>query len=270
VYMNPVLEVIQNRKSVRAYLDKPILQAEKDVIINAALRSPTAGNMMLYSIIEVNDRKTKDELVKTCDNQPFIAKAPLVLLFLADYQRWYDYFIASHVPQMCDEANIKMRKPVEGDLFLACCDALIAAQTAVIAAESMGIGSCYIGDIMENYETHKTMFNLPRYVFPITLTCFGYPTRQQQDRPLTERFDRKYIVHQDRYNHLTSGDFDAMHQSRHAQLFKDKASLKGAENLGQLMYKRKFDSEFSREMSRSVRAILESWREMEPDSPEHF
>ena len=60
-------------------------------------------------------------------------------------------------------------------LFLACCDALIAAQTAVIAAESLGIGTCYIGDIMENYEEHEELFGLPKYVFPIRLICFGYP-----------------------------------------------------------------------------------------------
>jgi len=257
--MNSTIEVIQNRKSVRAYLDQPIPQTEKDTILNAALRSPTAGNMMLYSIIEVNDQDTKAKLVKTCDNQPFIARAPLVLLFLADYQRWYDYFIASGVPQICAEAHTPMRKPAEGDLFLACCDALIAAQTAVIAAESLGIGSCYIGDIMENFEDHKAMFNLPQYVFPITLVCFGYPTQQQQERPLTTRFDQKYVVYQDQYQRLTPEDFEAMYQSRHAQVFGDRETLKGAENVGQWMYTRKFSAEFSLEMSRSVQAILRSW-----------
>ena len=57
-----------------------------------------------------------------------------------------------------------MVKPEEGDLFLASSDALIAAQNAVIAAESFGIGSCYIGDITEQYEVHKEMLNLPQYV----------------------------------------------------------------------------------------------------------
>ena len=80
-----------------------------------------------------------------------------------------------------------MRKPQEGDLFLACSDALIAAQTAVVAAESLGIGSCYIGDIMENYEAHRDLFGLPQYVFPICLLCFGYPTQGQMQRPMTPR-----------------------------------------------------------------------------------
>lgn len=259
--MNPVLEVIQNRKSVRAYLDKPIPQAEKDAILQAALRAPSAGNMMLYSIIEVDDQRIKEQLVKTCDNQPFIARSPFVLLFLADYQRWYDYFVATGVPQRCAEAQTVMRKPGEGDLFLACCDALIAAQTAVIAAESLGIGSCYIGDIMENFEAHREIFDLPQYVFPITMLCFGYPTPQQQERSLTERFDQKYVVYQNQYKRLTPQDFEAMYQSRHAQIFRERETLKGAENVGQWMYFRKFDVEFMREMSRSSQAILKAWLE---------
>ena len=135
--MNQVIEVIHNRKSVRAYEDKPLPEDVRDMILKSAMRAPTAGNMMLYSIIEVSDQETKNKLVETCDNQPFIAEAPLVLIFLADYQRWVDYFKISGVEQFCEENGTSMVKPEEGDLFLACCDALIAAQTAVIVAESM-------------------------------------------------------------------------------------------------------------------------------------
>ena len=136
--MNTVIQTIIQRKSVRAYEKRLIGDETKNEIIRAALRAPTAGNMMLYSIIEVSDQAKKDILANSCDNQPFIAKAPLVLLFLADYQRWHDYFVTCGV----DKADSPMRKPREGDLLLACCDAIIAAQTAVVAAESLGIGSC--------------------------------------------------------------------------------------------------------------------------------
>lgn len=214
---------------------------------------------MLYSIIEVKDQGTKDLLVKTCDNQPFIAKAPLVLLFLADYQRWFDYFHASGVEKHCEQKKIVMRKPREGDLFLACCDALVAAQTAVIAAESLGIGSCYIGDIMENYETHKALFELPEYVFPITLLCFGYPTRQQQERTLSQRFDEKFNVFENHYRRFGKKAFQEMFQNRHEQMFGNREVIKGARNVGQLMYQRKFDSDFTREMNRSVKAMLQAW-----------
>jgi nitroreductase len=103
--MNPVMELILNRKSVRAYEAKEISKQVKDEILKATLRAPTAGNMLLYSIINVQDQNIKDTLAKTCDNQPFIAKAPLVLLFLADYQRWYDYYMVSGVKELCSKTR---------------------------------------------------------------------------------------------------------------------------------------------------------------------
>ena len=131
--MNETINLIQNRRSIRSYEKKVISEENKNLIINSAMRSPTAGNMMLYSIIEVGDQKIKDKLVKSCDNQPFIAKAPFVLLFLADYQRWMDYFTMCDIDSYRKTENFPNRTPEEGDLVLACCDALISAQTAVLA-----------------------------------------------------------------------------------------------------------------------------------------
>ncbi len=259
--MNDTLQVIHHRKSTRVYDEKEITPEVKDQILQAAMRAPTAGNMMLYSIIEVADQAAKETLAKSCDNQPFIAKAPLVLLFVADYQRWFDYFIASGVEDLCRQRGIAMRRPEEGDLFLACCDAVIAAQTAVIAAESLGIGSCYIGDIMEQYEVHKQLFDLPQYVFPICLLCFGYPTEQQQARPLTPRFAPKFVVFENRYHHLTPADFDEMYRAEQERISRLQLPAGEPRSPGQRMYLRKFDSDFAREMSRSVREILKVWRE---------
>ncbi len=78
---NQTLELIKNRRTIRAYNPKPLSQDEIDTIIQGAMRAPTAGNLMMYSMIQVSDQRLKDKLVKTCDNQPHIAKASLVLLF---------------------------------------------------------------------------------------------------------------------------------------------------------------------------------------------
>lgn len=258
--MNQAVEVLLNRKSVRAYENKDIPAEIREIIIRSAMRAPTAGNQMLYSIIEVADPASKEVLAKTCDNQPFIAKAPYVLLFLADYQRWYDYFAVSGVPGLCRENGEELRKPEEGDLFLACCDALIAAQSAVVAAESFGIGACYIGDIMENYERHRELFELPEYVFPIALVCFGYPTEQQKQRPQPERYKKEYVMFKDKYRRLSKEEFEDMFRSSNEKFLGNKSNINGAENYGQHMYMRKFASDFSKEMSRSVREILKNWK----------
>jgi nitroreductase len=261
--MNPVIETILNRKSVRAFEKKGISIEVRQQLLQATLRAPTAGNLMLYSILEISDQTLKNKLVETCDNQPFIGRAPLVWLFLADYQRWYDSFIAGGVPEMCEKRNTPMRKPEEGDLFLACCDALIAAQTAVIAAESLGLGSCYIGDIMEKYEIHRELLGLPQYVFPITLVCFGYPTKQQLNRQPTTRFNEKFIVFDNRYKRLNKEEIDEMLMDIHQRAFHKREQVLGATNVGQLVYQRKFSADFSKEMSRSVREILRVWTSTE-------
>jgi nitroreductase len=256
--MNQIIDALMKRRSVRAFEEREISPEIRAEILKATLRAPTAGNMMLYSIVEVTQQKIKDQLAISCDNQPFIARASLVWLFLADYQRWYDYFIASGVEDLCREKQVPMRTPEAGDLFLACCDALIAAQNAVIAAESFGIGSCYIGDIMEQYETHKELFDLPKYTFPICLLVFGYPTREQLHRPYTRRFDERFILFENRYRRLSQPELGEMFAEREKQMSSVPAR-DGIASFGQAMYFRKFDSDFSREMSRSVRLILKEW-----------
>jgi FMN reductase (NADPH) len=257
--MNETLKVIDNRRSLRGYDSRDISPEHKRWILHSAFRAPTAGNMMQYSIIEVANQEMKDKLVKTCDNQPFIAKAPLVLLFLADLQRWYDLFEYSNVKGMCEERGLEYVTPKEADLMLASCDALVAAQNAVIAAESLGIGSCYIGDIMENIETHREMFDLPRWVFPIALLCFGYPLhKEHNDRERTPRFSEHLVYFKNKYNHVKIEEFDEEFSER----FKGRKDLfKEVANVGQLMYMRKTGSEFAAEMRRSVRVAIDDWIE---------
>jgi nitroreductase len=258
--MNQIMEVLMKRRSVRAYEEREISADVRTEILNATLRAPTAGNLMLYSILDVTDQALKDKLAITCDDQSFIAKAPMVWIFLADYQRWYDYFLASGVEELCAQRNLPMQKPEESDLFLACCDALIAAQNAVIAAESFGLGSCYIGDIVEQYETHRDMLNLPQYVFPICMLVFGYPTQQQLNREYTPRFDEKFIMFENQYQHLKKDDFDEMFAERQDRLLKIKSmQKKGISNVGQATYLNKISAEFSMEMRRSVREMLKVW-----------
>jgi nitroreductase len=251
VVMNPVIDTIMNRKSVRAYEARPIPPEVHDLILTAAMRAPTAGNMMLYSILEVQDQAKKERLVQTCDNQPFIAQAPLVLIFLADYQRWFDYFEYAGVAEHLLQPGQALVHPQEGDLVLACCDALIAAQTAVLAAESLGLGSCYIGDILENYEIHREMFDLPPFALPVAMLCIGYPTEEERRRKPTSRFNERFIHFQDRYRRLSGEDFE--------QMFAPGAA--GPDSPGVRVYRRKFSAGFSIEMRRSVRAMLDGLAE---------
>ncbi len=258
--LNETLKVIENRRSIRKYAQTPLTAEEKQTILHATLRAPTAGNMMLYSIIEVEDQALKDQLAVTCDNQPFIATAPWVLLFVADYQRFFDYYTFCDVESVCHEKGIPPRQPAEGDLLLASCDALIAAQTAVIAAESLGIGSCYIGDILENAEKHREMFDLPRFTLPITLLVFGRPFVSKDENRLTTRYDQEFVVFQNKYQRLTKEQFISMNESAAARNFPNLSREEAAITLGRNNYFRKFVADFSIEMNRSSKTWIDTWK----------
>lgn len=251
---NNTLELINQRRTIRAYSKKGLTQEEIKTIIHGAIRAPTAGNLMMYSILQITDQEMKEKLVRTCDHQPHIAKAPLVLIFLADMQRWWDYFLICKVPELCKELGEEFQRPQESDLLLASCDALIAAQNAVITAESIGIGSCYIGDIMENYEIHREMFDLPKWTFPIAMVCFGYPKGDKEKIPLTSRFSQKFVHFENKYKRLNKQELDEMFQNTGRNIVE-----KNAQNFGQDVYLRKTGADFSIEMRRSVKAALKEW-----------
>lgn len=242
--MNPVIQSLYERKSVRAYTEQEIPEETVRQILTAAANAPTAGNQQLYTILRVTDPEKKRRLSVSCDNQPFIERAKLVLVFCADCLKWYRAFRA---------AGCEPRMPDAGDLLLAVSDANIAAQNAVTAAEALGVGSCYIGDIMENAETQREILNLPRYVFPAAMVVFGYPTGQQKAREKPRRFDLRYIVHEDGYHVPEDEELRAM--------FAERTSGRSYEDWMRAFCERKYNSGFAREMSRSVRLYLRDFEQ---------
>ncbi len=246
--MNEIIKSLHDRKSVRIFKEDIVTSEIKQMLLEAAIQAPTAGNQILYSIIDVTDSNLKLSLSKTCDNQAFIAKAPLVFIFVADHTRWHRGF---------ELAGANPRKVAVGDLMLAAQDTAIAAQNMVVAAESLGLASCYIGDILENYEEHKKLLNLPDCTVPLCMLVLGYPTQQQQNRAKPARFDLKYIVGENAYPHLSDAEIKECFNER-----KERSALDAKKDFNEYMKafcERKFNSEFSKEMTRSVEKYLENF-----------
>lgn len=251
--MNDTLQALYARKSTRAFEKKPIPPEARQAILEAAFQAPTGGNMMMYTIIDVTDQALKDELAIQCDHQPFIATAPLVLVFLADYRRWLDTYRA---------AGLSPRRPAQGDIVLALTDAAIAAQNAVVAAESLGVGSCYIGDILEHCGDIRRLLDLPMEVMPAAMLVLGYPTAQQQARRKPTRFDGTYIVQENRYRTLSPEEHRAMYLDRERRDGRENADF---ESGIAAFCRRKYESDFSLEMSRSVREYLAAFDTLETE-----
>lgn len=237
-----MLKGLIERKSVRIFEEKQVPKEVQLQLLEAAFQAPTAGNMQMYTIINITDQKLKDKLAISCDHQEFIKKAPIVYIFCADYKKWFDLYHA---------AGANPRKPGPGDLMLAINDALIAAQNMVVAAQELGLGSCYIGDIMENASIHKEMLNLPRYVFPAAMLIIGYPTASQKERIKPQRFAMEDMVCENTYQEKSPEML--------RQMFGEKAKAKGFEEWVKDFCNRKYNSDFSKKMSRSVAEYLKEW-----------
>lgn len=238
--MNETLNQLFDRKSVRVFEDRIISEEDKKLILDAAIQAPTAGNLHLYSILDITDPAKKIKLADTCDHQPFIAKAPMVLIFVADACRLYDGF---------NLLECEVKSPGVGQLLLCISDALIAAQNAVVAAQSLGIGSCYIGDILENVEEHRKLLNLPEYTLPIGMVVFGYPVKQQRERKKPTRYRREFIVHENTYRRMDESRLKEMMDThaRDAGL-----PIQDFKQVLNTIYTHKFASDFALEMNRSA------------------
>lgn len=251
---NTILE-IERRKSVRVFLDKEIEKDVKENILNACIEAPTAGNMCLYSIIDITDSQKKEQLSVLCDNQPFIKDGKIVLVFVADPTRWYKLY-----NNIIADVNVS---PTLADYFLGVSDALIAAQNAVVAAEAYGIGSCYIGDIVENYEEIKKLLSLPKHVVPVCMLVFGYPTVQQTERTKPARFEIKDIVYENSYLDLSKDEVLYILEKRLKKSFSDLNDFElkdKAINMVKRMYNAKQNTPFFEEMIRSLQLMIEEFK----------
>ena len=227
---NTILSALSARKSVRVFTDEAVTADERAAILHAAFQAPTAGNQQLYTILNITDPALKATLADLCDHQPFIAKAPLVLVFLADCRRWLNAYYAAGVEDV--------RAPGAGDLLLAMADT-------------------YIGDVIENAEAMRDALHLPQYVVPACMLVFGRPTEQQRRRPKPARFAEEAVVCENTYRDRTPDELRADFTARAAANGQTDYDFDKAV---QAFCKRKYASDFSREMTRSAEVYLEEFR----------
>ena len=246
--MNETIKLLMERKSVRQFVMEEMPKEDVRTILEAAVQAPTAGNKSLWTAIHVTDPDKKAALAKSCDNQPFIATAPLVLVFCADYKRWFDMYKTLDLGE-------ELRVPGEGDFLLAAADTFIAAHASVVAADALGYGSCYIGDIVENCDIQREILGLPEYVKPVCMAVYGRPTQSQIDRKKPPRFKVEDLVHENTYKAIDAQEM--------VDMIGERQGLEG-EALDRWLLafcKRKWNCDFSREMTRSAAQMISEWCE---------
>lgn len=240
--MNTISRMLKQTKSIRDYTEAEITPEIRADILACACAAPSGGNQQAYTIIDITDPSIIEKLSVTCDNQPFITKARMVLLFCADCRKWNQAYATAGLP---------VTDPCITELIGAVTDAVIAAQNSVIAAAGHGIGSCYIGDIKENCETVRQLLKLPDHVFPAAMVVYGYPTEKQKERKKPERVPMECIVSENRYPDM---DEAYLHH-----MFVQKAGNRNYTEWLKMMFDHKANAPFMKEMRRSVLQYMKQY-----------
>lgn len=262
-WAHAVLDVIDRRSSTRQFASVPVTDEQRAAVLHAASRAPSAGAMMMYSIISIRERATLERLAVLCDNQPFIATASWALVFVVDYAKWIDLFdhVGCFEPAFVERTGKQPRRaPGLGEFAIAAQDAVIAAQTAVIAAEAVGLGSCYIGDVVEQAEEVARLLDLPPYTLPLSMLVLGVPAKE---RPATPH-PVENLVMEERYQRAGKEELDRQVAEMDA-MFRPHAREAG-ERVRDI-YTRKHTSAFMAEMGRSMARWLQNWTGEAPLQP---
>lgn len=187
--MNNTIEIIQNHRSIRQYLDKDISDDIIDEIVKSAQAMPNSINAQQTTVIVVKDKAKKEKLAELTGNQPWVAEAPVFLVFVMDFYRTYLAAEKNNVEQVVHEY-------IEGT-EVGSVDVGIALGAATIAAESLGLGVVPIGGIRRNPEEVIKLLELPKYTFPLVGLVVGHPANNSHKKPRVP-FDS--FRHFDKYN----------------------------------------------------------------------
>lgn len=245
------LAALCQRSSTRKFTENVVSDAQREAVLHAALRAPSAGAMMMYSVIDIQNKATIEKLSVLADNQSFIAKAPWALIFVADYCKWIDLFKHNHCFEIEDISH-ERTKPGFAELMLAVQDTMLAAGNAMTAAEAVGLGSCFIGDVLENAEEIRELLDLPEHTLPLSMLVIGEPIKK---RPQTPHPVSNLVMHE-KYCRATPEMLVAQ-TSEMGAMFCPHSPDSGARIRD--LYTRKHTSDFMYEMERSIRVWFDNW-----------
>jgi nitroreductase len=185
-----ILAHLLAHRSIRSYRPDPVPPRTVETLVAAAQSAPSSSNLQAWSVVVVEDQARKQRLAEFAGDQKHIREAPLFLVWLADLSR-------------VERLAQREARPDEGihfleSLLIAAIDAALAAQNAVVALESLGLGSVYIGALRNKPQAVAEELGLPPNVFAVFGLCVGYPdvTAGEDIKP---RLPQSVVVHRERY-----------------------------------------------------------------------
>jgi FMN reductase (NADPH) len=187
--MNEVITTILNHRSIRHFKDEQLSDEQIKTIVACAQAASTSSFIQAYSIIGIKDKEKKRKLAEIAGNQEYVEENGHLFIFCADLRR---HELIGEIEGKDVQASIESTEKFMVTLI----DAALAAQNAAIAAESMGLGICYIGGIRNNLEAVKELLKSPDRVIPLFGMTVGYPVKINDQKP---RLPFEHVYHVEEY-----------------------------------------------------------------------
>ncbi|MCW4152785.1 oxygen-insensitive NADPH nitroreductase [Halomonas sp. 18H] len=164
--MNPTIELLKSHRSVRKFTEQKIPHETLLELIRAGQSAATSSHVQAYSVIHVTNPANREQIAELAGGQPYIARCSDFLVFCADMKR---------PTEAAERTGAEVTRGMTEQFLVASVDTALMAQNVVVAAESEGLGICYIGGIRNNPQAISEMLELPDHVFPVFGLCLGYP-----------------------------------------------------------------------------------------------
>ncbi len=241
-----MIQTIFEHRSIRKYKSDPIPENVLNEVLTAGTRASTTGNMQVYSMVVTKDEAIKEQLWESHFKQDMVKKAPVVITFCADFNRFNKW---------CEQ-----RKAVPGyDNFLsfttAAIDALLVSQNVALEAEAHNLGICYLGTTTYMAEKIINILDLPKGVVPITTLVVGYPDETPE---LTDRLPLDAVVHYEKYTDYTEAAIDKLYAEKEAlDSTKELLKVNDKETLAQIFTDNRYKKQDNVHFSNAFLGILE-------------
>jgi nitroreductase len=232
-----------NRKSIRKFKDKKIPDEVVNKIIKMGQNAPTGGGTQVYSFVWISDEELKDKIIRILGKQQFMIEAPLWIMLCIDWARQYELF---------QHLNIEVDLGEMTKLWRGMMDVMLAAENMVIAAEGMGLGSCFNGGIRMHMDELSDLLKLPKNVLPVLLICIGYPNEKPPPRP---RWPLEAVLHKNRYTMPSSDIINSYYESANKSL-KEMNYFSGDINSWKEHWKRRFNKRATETLEKRLRNQL--------------
>lgn len=244
-----VIDTIHQHRSIRDYKSDPISEQLLTEILNAGIRASSSGNMQSYSIIVTRDKSLREQLYKPHMEQNMVLDAPVLLTFCADFHRMRQWLRLSNALDNFDNFM---------SFMIATIDAVLVAQNVALAAESKGLGICYMGSTLANCDQIGRILNVPKNVVPVVGFSLGHPNEDPEPR---DRLPFDGLVHYETYQDYTDEQIEKIFRERNVKgwerymsypRLREVIEKSGVENLAQVYTKVKYTRESHQEFSKTV------------------